>query len=271
MINKIFIILDETYLFQPTLINRLINKFGKKKFVGAIIIKKIPRKNSINKYFLFNLKYFSISEILIYSLLFLKIFFNKYLNFFFKSKNTISVENVVRNNHIPYKIVNYSLKNENIYKFINIKKPDLIISSCSLYIPSEIYKKKNRLCINRHSGKLPDYSGLLPIFHSFCNNENFLYASVNEVRKKIDSGKILFSLRSKLKTKSLYNAYKISFNLSFNALVGAIKKLKSLKKLNNNVRSNNRKYYKFPSKNKWLKFRNNGFKLIEWKDLTNAE
>ena len=147
----------------------------------------------------------------------------------------------------------------------------MIISSCSLYIPKKIYEKKNRLCINRHSGKLPDYSGLLPIFHSFCNNENFLYASINEVKKKIDSGEILFSLKSKLKTKSLYNAYKISFNLSFNALVGTIKKLKSLKKLKNNVISNNKNYYKFPNKNEWLIFRKKGFKLIEWKDLTNAE
>ena len=121
MISKIFLILDETYLFQPNLIHKLINKFGKKNFVGVIIINKIPKKNSINKYFLTNIKYFKISEIVIYSILFLKIFFFKYLYLFLKIRNTISVESVISDNHIPYKIVNYSLKNKNIYKFINTK------------------------------------------------------------------------------------------------------------------------------------------------------
>jgi folate-dependent phosphoribosylglycinamide formyltransferase PurN len=271
MIKKIFLIFDESYFFQPNLINNLINKIGKENFVGVIVINKLNKKNSINKYFLSNILNFKIIELIIYFLIFLKFFLLKLLNIFKKKSDYLTVESVVKAYGIPYLCANYSLKKKELYNFINKKNPSIILSSCSLYIPKEIYQKKNSFCINRHSGKLPNYAGLLPIFHYLSNNETFLHVSVHEVKKKIDTGKVIVVKKFKRDTQSLYNAYKASFYLSVDAILSAIEKLKNYKKIPKNHYFSDICYHQFPQKKEWSKFRKNGFKLIEWKDLVNEK
>jgi folate-dependent phosphoribosylglycinamide formyltransferase PurN len=273
MKKKIFLILDESYFFQPTLVLNLIDAIGEKNFVGAIIIKKISKKNSINKYFLSKFFKFNFIELIIYILLFLKIFLKKIFNLFIKDKKVITVENVIKKKGIPYLHANYSLKKNYLYNFIDKKKPNIIISSCSLYIPRKIYNKKNRLCINRHSGKLPNYQGLLPIFHSLCNGENYLGVSIHKVEREIDSGKTISFVKFKVNSKSLYSLYQKSFKLSLNALITAVEQLKKYQKLKKYVSLNKkrRRYYKFPKNSDWCKFRKKGYKLIEWSNLLNEK
>jgi folate-dependent phosphoribosylglycinamide formyltransferase PurN len=273
MKKKIFLILDESYFFQPTLVLNLIDTIGKKNFVGAIIIKKISKKSSINKYFLSKFFKFNIIELIIFTLLFFKIFLTKVFNLFVKNKQILTVENAIKKNNIPYLNVNYSLKKFFIYNFIDKKKPNIIISSCSLYIPRKIYHKTNRFCINRHSGKLPLYQGLLPIFHSLCNGENYLGVSIHIVEREIDSGKNISFVKFKVNSKSLYSLYQNSFKLSLNALITAVEQLKKYQKLKKYVSLNKkrRRYYKFPENSDWCKFRKKGYKLIEWSNLLNEK
>tara|TARA_Y200000002_G_scaffold156848_1_gene129740 strand:- start:314 stop:1111 length:798 start_codon:yes stop_codon:yes gene_type:complete len=262
---KIFLILDETIFFQPKLIDDYIKHIGSVKFGGAVLIKSLNKKNSIPKFFISKIHKFKITEIILFALYIIKKKIKFFLSLIIFSKYNYNVSSVLKKHKIEFIEANLTLKNNEIINFIKSKKPKLIICSCSLYIPKEIYESDVTV-INRHSGKLPFYAGLLPIFHSICNNEKDYHVDINYVNKKIDKGDVIVSISFKNRSNSFFKIYKESFEKSLIALIKATKILKS-KRIKTNFNKDEKYYNSFPDDSSWNKFRDRKFKLITLGDL----
>tara|TARA_Y100001935_G_scaffold27304_1_gene20773 strand:+ start:1358 stop:2053 length:696 start_codon:yes stop_codon:yes gene_type:complete len=82
-----------------------------------------------------------------------------------------------------------SSKDLDIY-LSSLKANDIVLS---LSAPSIINVKKipkDVKAINIHSGRLPDYAGMMPIFWQLMNDEKFLTLTFHELAENIDTGDI---------------------------------------------------------------------------------
>lgn len=89
-------------------------------------------------------------------------------------------------------ISSISLKrSEDLNKYLSaLSSNDLVLS---LSAPSIIDVKKipkSVKAINIHSGRLPDYAGMMPIFWQLMNDEKFLTLTFHELAENIDTGDI---------------------------------------------------------------------------------
>ena len=125
----------------------------------------------------------------------------------------------------------------------------------SLSAPSIIDVKKipeNVKAINIHSGRLPEYAGMMPIFWQLMNDEKFLTLTFHELAENIDTGDIYHEEQIpteknlfELSVQAKIMAAKIFSNKFINGSYETIKKQSSTKhKLN-----------KFPLKHEILKLR----------------
>ena len=190
---RICIIVDDERVFHPNFVYKTYTLLKEKYDIDFIIglVTKIPNKSNINRYFARNFYKLKIQEIL---KLCSKHFFYLFLNFVFKrgfKNNYFSVMAVAKDNNLKTFIINNSINNK-----INIKKIqnfdiDLIISSNSQYFGKEILSIPKYGCINRHSSLLPDYAGLMPVFHAISNNEKKIGVTVHLMNEEIDGGMII--------------------------------------------------------------------------------
>lgn len=111
-----------------------------------------------------------------------------------------------------------------------ISKNEQLVELYNLYKPSKIFLFRSGLIINTekyldnvqirniHCAKLPEYPGLGSIFKAIKNCDYKQYATLHEVVKKIDSGKIIdvqnYSLNKNLSYRTNEDiAYKAGFKL----------------------------------------------------------
>lgn len=257
---RVTIIIDETSFFHPIFVTNLIKRFNDMNFlIQGVIVKKIPEKNSLEKYMIKNFYYLKVTELI--KLLFLKIKYF-FLNIIFAkgfNRKYFSVESTFKNFSINYFNVKLDINNIRYLKIIKSFKPHFIISSNSLYFKKKLLNIPRYACLNRHTSLLPSYGGLWPVFYAIANNEKYYGVSVHSMSKKIDSGKIYSQKKMKLNEKNLYKLYNNSFLVSDKVIIDAINNFKKKKFFFPNYKSS---YFSFPKKKDWKKFRKNGGKFI---------
>ena len=102
MPSCVFVLVDETHFFHPNFLENLTKKLNSKYIIkGAIINNNVPRNINFNYYFLKNLKYLKISEIIKLSFILLKYKLELILNFLKIIKKLNSVETVLQNKNSP--------------------------------------------------------------------------------------------------------------------------------------------------------------------------
>jgi methionyl-tRNA formyltransferase len=135
-----------------------------------------------------------------------------------------------------------------------------------LYLKAEIREIPTKFILNRHSGLLPKYGGVWPVFYSLVNNESVIGVTLHLVTSKIDSGKIAAQKMIKVNQRdSLFKLYEKTFMLSGQCVLDAInycekeiKKLSKEKEINFNIDYTNT----MPSNKDWKTLRQNGFRFI---------
>ena len=256
---RLLFIVDETFFFHPEFVNDFIER--KKYTVSAVaLVTSIPKKSSLSRYLVSKFYYLKINEIVKLVIIYIKLFLKN--SFTRKSKNIFSVESVLIKNNIPYfKVKNKINKKKYIEKIKNIK-PDIIISSNSLYLGKEILSIPNIMCINRHSSNLPSYKGLWPIFHAFINKEKFIGVSIHKMNNFIDGGDVISSATIEIKsTDTIFSLYQKAFKISVEELINALDIIENNKsyKYSRNIKES---YYSWPDKKDWKKFRKLNGKFI---------
>ncbi|HEX8020635.1 formyltransferase family protein [Mucilaginibacter sp.] len=254
---RIFLVIDETNFYHPDYTADLIRHYGH-DFVGAALVTKISTKNSIEKYLMKNWFYLKPIEILKLvakksSLILSDWLYRKSFNGKF-----YSVKSALKYFNIDFFEVENNINTPEYLQKIKAKMPDVIISSNSLFFGKELLEIPTLGCVNRHSGLLPSYGGLWPVFQAVRNNEPYVGITIHTMNNKIDKGAVLYQIEIPiLKNDTVDSLYKQCFELS------TIATIEALNMLNKNIYnqkqpSYNPSYFSFPTKEHWEMFRQTG-------------
>ena len=95
------------------------------------------------------------------------------------------------------------LNNDELIKKFEIYKPEIIlVHSFYKLIPLEIINKTKIGVFGFHNSLLPKYRGGAPIVWQILNNEDIIGSTLFKINKDIDSGEILFQIKTAFKKKS---------------------------------------------------------------------
>ena len=258
---RVILVIDETRFYQSDFVADLLRK-TRDEVVGGCLVTRIPGKNSIEHYLLKNLFLLKPVEIL-------KLIAKKY-SMAFKDVLSVSVAHgsfySVRSalNHfkVDFIEVENDINQEQYLNWISKRKPDVLISSNSLYFRKKLLQLPKLCCLNRHSGLLPAYGGLWPVFQAFINGEKYVGVSVHTMEARIDRGIVLAQKKIEIKKgMTLSDLYDECFQKSSQVVLDALEKVRR-NDFKPCVEGTSPTYFSFPTKEHWRIFRERGGKFI---------
>lgn len=247
---KVFLIIDETNFYQPNFIKDLL-QYQEFEFVGCALVTKVGNKSNIENYIIRNFYLLQVKELwhlfkrkIIYS-------FKDHFNIGVPN-NFYSVQSVLKFFNIPYFKVKYDINTPKNLEKIKNYKPDVILSSNSLFFKKELLSIAK--CLNRHSSLLPSYGGLWPIFQALRNNEKEVGVTVHLMNSKIDSGKIVSQLKIVVnEIDTVDSLYYKCFRNSAMVCVDALNQIRGIQNTKNVEYEES--YFSFPKKEHWKDLR----------------
>ena len=255
---KINILVDDDKCWNLNTVRRLILYINKKKIkIDHIWI--LPNKLSNlrgNKISLWYYKTFGFTVFFKLSIFYFLVltynFFNKINNF----------RQLALKNNIKYKYIN-STSDKHLLKNINKNNKKISLLITNHILKKKLISQKNHFFINKHSSILPSYKGLMPYLWTKINDsDNGI--TFHLVNKKIDSGKIIFQKRIKLKFESMIDFYLYIFNRFPSCF---IQSLKNLEKKHFIKPKNKKSYYSIPNNNDYRKFLKKKGNIILFRDF----
>ena len=139
---------------------------------------------------------------------------NNFFKNYFEIKAVVSAKNFFLNNkkNIPndaIKIMNNKNSENRIFKIIQQKKINLLISVLHPWLLSErVLKKINFNAFNLHNGDLPNYKGWNATGHAIINSEKYISTVIHKMAKLIDEGPVVSQKKIKIyKNTSAENLY----------------------------------------------------------------
>ncbi len=257
---EINIIVDNDKSWLLNTIRRLILILKKKNLkINHVWI--LPEKLSDLRGHKITLWYLRIFGILVFLKLAIFHFVVLFANFL---RGINSFKKLAKNHKIKYSYIK-SLNDEKLFKDLknNKKKYNLIFTNH--IINSKLLRLKNNFFINKHSSLLPAYGGLLPfIWTKIFNSPNGF--TVHLVKKKIDSGKILFQKKINIRFKSMIEFYLYIYEKAPNYIIQSIFNLKNQRY----IQAHNKKStFSIPKKSEYKKFLDCGGKIININDFFN--
>jgi methionyl-tRNA formyltransferase len=100
-----------------------------------------------------------------------------------------SIARIAERNHVPL-IWTTSVNATDYVERVRQLAPDVIISVAA----PEVFKKpllsSAKLCLNIHSGRLPHYRGMMPVFWQLRNEEEQVTVTIHEMAAKLDAGRV---------------------------------------------------------------------------------
>lgn len=258
---RLYLVIDETRFYHPDFIADLLRK-TKDEVVGAALVTKILPKNSLEEYLKKNVTLLKPTEIF-------KLVCQRYVSAakekFSKPKKDgpfYSVRGVFEAFGVDYIEVEYNINQPQYLNHIRQAQPDVIISSNSLIFGKELLSLPKKCIINRHSGLLPAYGGLWPVFQAYRNGEKYTGVSVHTMEKKIDRGIVLAQKPIEISAGlTLADLYKKCFAVSADVILEALEKVRK-DDLSPCTSQTNHSYFSFPTKEHWTAFRSRGGRFI---------
>lgn len=157
------------------------------------------------------------------------------------------------------------INEESILRVISDRNIDIVVITCSYYIPGSLLKKSGIPWINKHSSLLPNCRGLFPYIwgslHSF--DLGVTYHLVNET---FDSGEILFQ-KSIPKCQSMVEFYKHVYAGFPDDLLNVLERLASGVVSGPIQHSQPDCYFSIPSRMELKSFYKAGYKVLKFRDF----
>lgn len=167
-----------------------------------------------------------------------------------------------------------SLKSAETLAEIDAFKPDLILSMRFSFIFGEaLIQRPRHGVINVHPGRLPEFAGLYPHFHSMIAGQDALGCTVHRVVDRgIDTGPVIAAGETPIDPQKSAFAHNLDSHLVGNALVtDIVARLRRGEKLEGVAQDMSRAAYNtYPTPEQFQAFRKAGFSLIkmnEYMDL----
>ena len=258
---RLILVMDETRFYQPDFVADLLRK-TRAEVVGACLVTKIPAKNSIEHYLVKNLLFLKPVEILNLIAKKYSIAFKDMLSSSGGYECFYSVRSALKHFKVDFIEVENDINQEQYLNWITKRKPDVLISSNSLYFKKALLQSPKLCCLNRHCGLLPAYGGLWPVFHAFRNGEKYIGVSVHTMESKIDQGIVLAHKEIEIKNgMTLSDLYEACFQESSQVVLDALEKVRrnDFKSCAGGISPT---YFSFPTKEHWRLFRERGGKVI---------
>ena len=249
---NVVLLIDNEPLYAPYVIKQLLSGLNDNLILKAVVFtegnyRKISEKQ--NKQEVHNL-YGSFNSFM--------------LNLFYNYKSAV-LNNDAENNcfrvlekaGIEYRVTN-KINSDEIVDFIKSKEIDILFSLTHHILKSNILNAPNLICINRHTGKLPNYAGLMSCLYTMLEQKDKQQITITQTMHtmvgKIDAGEILIQSDYNIsRNSSLFYAYSTLYKDTVFLFNKAVKKY-----LNNEIYVqdiNQRKYFSFPEKKIAKEFR----------------
>jgi methionyl-tRNA formyltransferase len=128
-----------------------------------------------------------------------------------------------------YNVPLHSVRNPNssgFVEFIREREVDILVSFQPWILGEQILAAPNVMCMNVHTGILPGYRGLRPIFRMICDNLPELGITVHTMTHNIDAGRVLETVRwcNKPGTTLVENS-RLAYNAAATGVLAALDRI----------------------------------------------
>ncbi len=251
--TKIYFIVDNDPLFQPYIIEDSFRRFGGTyKIVGATIAMGDGRKISDAKRKTEQLNLYGRKGLFL-----LKILDSYYRQMDLKNAVIVGVSAGVKsafakNGITPYCALDINEKQH--LEHVRSCEPDVIISCTHQIFKRELLGIAKIACINKHTGDLPGYAGVLSVFWAMLNDEKIIYQTVHIMEERLDAGAILAKEGYTVSAEdTMYGIYAVQFRNAARLLKDAVDRLLGNEK--SEMDMSKRGYYSYPGKEACKAFR----------------
>jgi methionyl-tRNA formyltransferase len=133
-----------------------------------------------------------------------------------------SLRGVCRRYGIDYEPVE-DVNSDELVATIRARGIDVVVSSQGQIFREPLLSAPRLGCLNRHSGLLPSYGGLKPVFWALLHGERRVGVSVHAMELEIDAGRVLAQAFVPVTPGcSLYQLYRALFRVSGQAILDAL-------------------------------------------------
>lgn len=260
---RVVAIIDETAFYHPEYLRRLVEESEHSDIVAVARV-CLPRGGALSDYLLRSWRLLGLRELLSLGALQLLIRLRDVLPRALKGEHAGSVRSVAERFGIPYRTID-TVRSEEFEAWVRSFEPDVLLSANSLIFPESLIAVPRVATINRHTGLLPSYGGLLPVFRAIQHRERSIGVSVHVMTPEIDEGPVISRKWIPVEPgDSLHRLYELGFALSVDATEEAFALL----------RRNGRdvpplpdeglakSYYSFPKPEDWREFRERGGRFV---------
>jgi methionyl-tRNA formyltransferase len=148
-------------------------------------------------------------------------------------------------------------------EYISGHKPDLIISSFAQIIRPSILNIPTIGILNKHSGFLPKYRGVYPVFWARLSGETEIGVTVHFMAKKVDAGPIVCEQSvPMLPHDTFYTLFERAQNASANLMLRAVELIKNGERGRPMEGEMLKQSYSYPKKEDVREFKKKGLRMI---------
>jgi methionyl-tRNA formyltransferase len=171
-----------------------------------------------------------------------------------------SLRAVCRRHGIDYEPVD-DVNSDELVATVRAREIDVIVSSQGQIFREPLLAAPRLGCLNRHSGLLPSYGGLKPVFWALLHGERWVGVSVHEMELEIDAGRVLAQAVVPVTSGcSLYGLYRAIFRVSGQAILDALDVLEGRRAAP--AVSGEKTYFGEPTRSDVARFRALGLRMV---------
>ncbi len=173
-----------------------------------------------------------------------------------------SIGQVARHFNVPLHVTGDIHSPETI-DYIRSLRPDVIISSFAQIIRPSILSIPSIGILNKHSGILPKYRGIYPVFWAMLNGESEIGVTVHFMAKKVDAGPIVCeeSIRV-LPQDTFYTLFERAQDASADLMLRAVELIRNGERGRTMDSAAIKTSYSYPKKEDVKEFKKKGLRMI---------
>ncbi len=159
-----------------------------------------------------------------------------------------------------------TINSDNLINEFNSYNPDVIISiRFGLILHKQIIATAKYGVINLHSGKLPEYQGVMASFHAMLRGDREIGTSLHFIQdSSIDTGNIIASTTLALQPQHSYLWHVLKlYEEGTDSILDAVKQLETNTHLSASPQQGIANYYSFPNQQQLKSFLELGWKLFD--------
>lgn len=174
-----------------------------------------------------------------------------------------SIAALARDHGIPL-LQTASVNSPDYVQRVHELETDVLVSVAAPEIFHEALLAAPRMgAVNIHSGRLPRYRGMMPVFWQLLSRETHVTITVHEMVRELDAGRVLATRDYPLrKEDSLDRVMTETKREGASLMIDVLRDLRAGRARPRSLPADDRSYFSFPSKEQVAEFRRIGHRLL---------